>query len=54
MIQYAVSQKQLVGYAQEVLFEFLEAVFDEAHFLVNLHSFLQTLALTRQTVLISE
>ena len=28
--------------------------FDEAHFLVNLHSFLQTVALTRQTVLLSE
>ena len=30
--------------------ESLEAVFDEAHFIVNLHSFLQPLALPWQNV----
>ena len=34
--------------------ESLEAVFDEAHFIVNLHSFLQPLALPWQTFLPSE
>ena len=48
-IQYVVSKKQPVGSAHEVLAEFLETVFDEAHFIVNLHNFLQPLALPRNT-----
>ena len=47
-IQYIVSKKQPVGSAHEVLAESLETVFDdEAHFIVNLHNFLQPLALPR-------
>ena len=48
-IQYIVSKKQPVGSAHEVLAESLETVFDEAHFIVNLHDFLQPLALSRHT-----
>ena len=44
-IQNIVSKKQPVGSAHEVLAESSETVFDEAHFIVNLHSFLQPLAL---------
>ena len=33
----------------EVLAESLETVFDEAHFIVNFHNFLQPLALPRHT-----
>ena len=40
-IQYIVSKKQPVGSAHEV--------FDEPHFIVNLHNFLQSLALPRHT-----
>ena len=41
-----VSKKQPVVSANEVLAESFETVFDdEAHFIVNLHIFLQTLAL---------
>ena len=44
--QYIVSKKQPVGSAHEVLAESLDTVFDgEAHFIVNLHNFLQPLAL---------
>ena len=53
-IQYIVSKKQPVGSAHEVLAESSETVFDEAHFIVNLHSFLQPLALSRHTFLPSE
>ena len=35
-----VSKKKPVGSAHEVLAESSETVFDEAHFIVNLHSFL--------------
>ena len=45
VIQYIESKKQPVGSVNEVLAESLETVFDEAHFIVNLHSFLQSLAL---------
>ena len=48
-IQYIVSKKQSVGSAHEVLVESSETVFDEAHFAVNLYSFLQPLALSRHT-----
>ena len=49
-IQYTVSKKQPVGRAHEVLAESLEIVFnDEAHFTVNLHNFLQHLALPRHS-----
>ena len=44
-----VSKKQPVGSAHELLAESSETVFDEAHFIVNLHSFLQPLALSRHT-----
>ena len=46
-IQYIVSKKQPVGSAHEVLTESSETAFDEAHFIVNLHSFLPSLALSR-------
>ena len=46
-IQYIVSKKQPVGSAQDVLAESSKTV--EAHFIVNLHSFLQPLALSRHT-----
>ena len=36
-----------MGSAHETLVESSEIVFDEVHFLVNLHSFLQLLALPR-------
>ena len=45
VIQYIVSKKDPVRIAQEVLVESLESVFNEAHFLVNLRSFFQHLAL---------
>ena len=48
-IQYIVSKKQPVASTHEVLAESSETVFDEAHFIVNLHSFLQLLALSRHT-----
>ena len=49
-IQYIVSKKQPVGNAHEVLAESLETVFDdEAHVIVNLHNFLQPLALSRHS-----
>ena len=48
-IQYIVSKKQPVGSAHEVLAESSETVIDEAHFIVNMHSFLQPLALSRHT-----
>ena len=38
-IQYIVSKKQPVGSVPEVLVVSSETVFDEAHFIVNLHSF---------------
>ena len=38
------SKKQLMKRAHEVPTDSLEIVFDEAHFVVNLHSFLQPLA----------
>ena len=41
------SKKQPVGNTHEVLAESLENVFDEAHFIANLHNFLQSLALPR-------
>ena len=53
-IQYIVSKEQPVGSAHEVLAESSETVFDEAHFIVNLHSFLQPLALSRHTFPASE
>ena len=40
-IQYIASKKQAVGSAHEVLAESLETVFDEVHFIVNLHHFLK-------------
>ena len=47
-IQYIVSKKQPVGSTHEVLAESLETVFDDlAHFIVNLHNFLQPLAFPR-------
>ena len=50
-----VSKKQPVGSAHEVLADSLETVFDEAHlFIINLHNFLQTLALPRHPFLPSE
>ena len=48
-IQYIVSKKQLVGSVHKELAESSKIVFDEAHFIVNLHSFLQSLALSRHT-----
>ena len=39
------SKKRPVGSAHEVFAESLETAFDEAHFIVNLHDFLQPLAL---------
>ena len=46
--QYIVSKKQPVGSAPEVLAESLETDFDdEAHFIVNLHNFLEPPALPR-------
>ena len=48
-IQYIVSKKQPVGSAHEMLAEFLETAFNEAHFIVNLHNFFQFLALPRHT-----
>ena len=53
-IQYIVPKKQSVGSAHEVLAESLETVFDEAHSIVNLRNFLQSLALPRYTFLPSE
>ena len=53
-IQYIVSKKHPVGSADEVLVESVVTVFDEAHFIVNLHNFLQPLALPRHTFLPSE
>ena len=53
-IQYMVSQKQPVGSAHEVLAKSSETVFDEAHFIVNLHSFLRPQALSRHTFPLSE
>ena len=48
-VQYVVSKKQPVVSALEVLAESFETVFDdEAHFIINLHNFLQPLALPRQ------
>ena len=44
VIQCIVSKKQLMKRAHEVPTDSLEIVFDEAHFVVNLHSFLQPLA----------
>ena len=38
-----------MGSAHEVLAESLETVFDETHSIVNLHNFLQSLALSRHT-----
>ena len=38
-----------MGSAHEVLAESFKTVLDEAHFIVNLHSFLQPLALSRHT-----
>ena len=43
VIQYIESIKQPVESAHEVLAESLENVFDEAHFIVNLHNFIQPL-----------
>ena len=48
-IQYIVSKKQPVGSAHEVLVESSKTFFDEAHFIVNLHSFLGPLALPQHT-----
>ena len=49
-IQYIVSKKQRVGIAYGVLAESLETVFDdEAYFIVNLHNYLQPLALPRHS-----
>ena len=54
-IQYIVSKKQsAVRSAHEVLAESLETAFDEAHFIVNLHNFFQSLALPRHTFPSSE
>ena len=54
VIQYIVSKKQPVRSAHEVLAESLETAFDEAHFIVNLHNFFQSLALPRHTFPSSE
>ena len=43
-IQNIVCKKQPVGSAHEVLAESLKTTFDEAHVIVNLHNFLQSLA----------
>ena len=43
------SKKQPVGSAHEVSVDSPEIVFDEAHFIVNLHSLLQPPALPRHT-----
>ena len=48
VIQYIESKKHLVGSVPEALAESLESAFDEAPFIVNLHSFLQPPALPRQ------
>ena len=48
VIQYIESKKHLVGSVHEALAESLETAFDEAHFIVNLHSFLHSQALSRQ------
>ena len=41
VIQYIEFKKQPAGIVHEVLAESFETVFDEAHFIANLHSFLQ-------------
>ena len=43
-----------MGITHEVVAESLETVFDEAYFIVNLHNFLQPLALPRHAFLPSE
>ena len=48
-IQYIVSKKQPVESVHEVSADSSETVFDEAHFIVNLQSFLQLLSLPRHT-----
>ena len=48
VIQYIESKKHLVRSVPEALAESLESAFDEAPFIVNLHSFLQPPALPRQ------
>ena len=53
-IQYVVPRKLPLGSAHEVSVNSSEIVFDEAHFIVNLHIFLQPLALPRHTFLQSE
>ena len=53
-IQYILSKTQLVGSAYEELPNSSEIVFDEAHFTVNLHNFLQPLALRKDTFSPSE
>ena len=47
-------QETASGSAHELLAKSLETVFDEAHFIVNLHNFLQPLALPRNNFLPSE
>ena len=48
-IQYIVSKKQPLGIALQVSADSSEIVFDESHFMVKLHSFLQPLLLPRYT-----
>ena len=50
-IQYIVSKKQPVRSAHDVSVDSSEIAFDEAYFTVNLHSFLQPVALRRHTFL---
>ena len=49
LIQYIVFNKQPVGSAHEVSTDSSEIIFDEAHFIVGLQSFLQPLVLPRHT-----
>ena len=49
VIQYIVFNKLPVGSAHEVSTDSSEIIFDEAHFIVKLESFLQPLVLPRHT-----
>ena len=49
MMQYIDSEKQSMGSGHKMLAESLKIVFDEVLLIVNLHSFLLLLTLSRQT-----
>ena len=49
MMQHIDSEKQSMGSGRKMLAESLKSVFNEVLFIVNLHSFLLLLTLSRQT-----